>query len=309
MGWKVKLETIQEMATRGDEARNDLESLADHYANAVYIGDDKALAQVLARYLMVLDTRDYAVSPHLIMHGCWEAWITVRLLQHLRPGMVCADIGSNMGYYTCLMADVCGAHNVTAVDPLFDCRTTLGMNGFDDVTFVQAALGDHIGEAALHVPKGHASSATLNPRIIRGSHETQAVVVKVMRFGQLEQQSAPLPGLPDGRRFDFVKIDAEGAEPEIWSGMQASWLESPDMQVCLEFDQDFYVDPHKVLASFAETARVDVVDDTGALVRGIARGAHRNFDGVDALLRYMGEHNSNMLWLTHERPDQAVKER
>src|SRR5258707_9948666 len=71
---------------------------------SIYLGDHLALAQVLDRFKMYVDTRDIGIAPHLLFGGHWEIWITKLFCDLLRPGMTVVDVGANFGYYTLLAA-------------------------------------------------------------------------------------------------------------------------------------------------------------------------------------------------------------
>src|SRR5271165_2925357 len=71
---------------------------------SIYLGDHLALAQVLDRFKMYVDTRDIGIAPHLLMGGHWEMWITKLFCDLLQPGMTVVDVGANFGYYTLLAA-------------------------------------------------------------------------------------------------------------------------------------------------------------------------------------------------------------
>jgi len=45
-----------------------------------------------------------ALGRTLLKHRIWEKGTTLFLLRHVKPGHVFVDIGSNVGYYTCLIA-------------------------------------------------------------------------------------------------------------------------------------------------------------------------------------------------------------
>jgi hypothetical protein len=63
-----------------------------------------------------------------------------------------------------------------------------------------------------------------------------------------------VPGLPLdalGERADFVKIDVEGAEAEVWGGMQRLLERNPTVTVLLEFSGRRGADPAALLRDIA----------------------------------------------------------
>ncbi len=117
----------------------------------VAFGRDTALTRVLGRYQMFVDTRDNTISPHLVLEGYWEMWVTEAMLRVIRPGMTCLDIGANLGYFSLLMADLVGpTGRVLAFEPNIDmasrARRSLSVNGMSWATLHEVALGGHDGE-------------------------------------------------------------------------------------------------------------------------------------------------------------------
>ncbi len=48
-------------------------------------------------------------------------------------------------------------------------------------------------------------------------------------------------------RVDLIKIDVEGAEEDVWQGMQRTIEQNPGLVVILELNVDRYEDPRKFL--------------------------------------------------------------
>ena len=80
-------------------SRDEFEQTCIEHTDHLYIGDDTVLCKVLARHKMYVDAKDMGISPHLIMDGYWESWITKLLAQIVQPGFICIDIGANFGYF------------------------------------------------------------------------------------------------------------------------------------------------------------------------------------------------------------------
>ena len=56
---------------------------------------------------MLVDTRDLLITPFILLYGEWEPEESRYLLGLLKPGMNFVDVGSNMGYVTCLALKGC----------------------------------------------------------------------------------------------------------------------------------------------------------------------------------------------------------
>ena len=209
--------------------RAELEQRARAACQSSYLGDHTSLCRVLGKHLCYVDTRDRHLAPHLIMNGFWEPWITVAIAQRMRPGMVCVDVGANLGYFTMLLADLVGPSGaVIAFEPnprLRElCTSSISANGFRDRTCVSGfAASDRDGAG---VPLTFDLSSPMNGTIV-GTAKPDATPVKTVR---LDTACANLS------RVDFVKIDVEGAEELVWSGMQGLLDKNPHAMVVMEWN-------------------------------------------------------------------------
>ncbi len=215
--------------------RGAIEAQVSAQAKSIYLGDHTALCRILGRQLIYVDTRDYAHASHLMWEGFWEMWVTQAMARCLEPGMVVADVGANFGYYSLLMADAVGpSGTVVALEPNSQIARLLRMsssvNGFIDRLTVDArAASSATGERLrLFIPDGHPMNASLLPTDVDVSALPEAGEVAEVETVTLDD------ALPE--RVDFVKIDAEGAEREIWHGMAKTLSANEGIQIFLEFN-------------------------------------------------------------------------
>lgn len=131
----------------------------------IYLGNNTVLCNVLGRYKMYVDSSDLGISPHLIMSGFWESWLSLLFAQIIKPGDVCMDIGANFGYYSILMSELAGDRGRTISveanpNTAYHLKNTSFLNGgrFD---VVQAAISDKKGEVVLTVTEKHIGGATI----------------------------------------------------------------------------------------------------------------------------------------------------
>lgn len=217
--------------------RNENETLIRGLCETAYLGGGSALCRVLGRYKMFVDTGDVGLSPHLMLDGYWEMWLTEALVAELKPGMVAVDIGANLGYFTLLMADQVGedgaVHAFEPNPPIADrLVNSVNVNGFRErVTLHREPLGSQDGLAvSLSVPREEPKNAhlTTDPAGVDGIRLT------ARRFDSF----------PELLRADLIKIDAEGAELDIWRGMSGLFDQaSRPLTIFLEFAAVRYAQP------------------------------------------------------------------
>jgi FkbM family methyltransferase len=221
--------------------RVELEALSRRESRALYLGKETVLCRVLGKYLMYADAQETGITPHFSMDGYWESWITVRLARTLRPGWHCLDVGANHGYYTLIMADAVGqGGRVVPVEPtprLAELlRGTLDVNGFPGVPVVQKAASKTDGDRLQLVVPPHRS---MNARLSQVAGPTDAV---------FEVETVTVDALTrDWPRVDLIKIDVEGAEEDVWQGMQETIMQNPGLVVILEFNVERYEDTSSFL--------------------------------------------------------------
>jgi len=225
---------------------------------SIYIGDHLALAQVLDRFKMYVDTRDIGIAPHLMFGGHWEMWITKLFCELLRPGMTVVDVGANFGYYTLLAAAGVRVENrVHAIeaDPQnFEIlNKNVEVNGYQHIvkTYNCAALNER-REVTFHQYRNHFGSNGIfsdpaDPRIA---------------------SSVRVPGIPLDELIttsvDLMKIDAEGCEPLIFEGMQQLIQRSPNIQILMEFA------PHMIRATTDPQEFLNRIRRVGLIVKGVS---------------------------------------
>jgi FkbM family methyltransferase len=127
------------------------------------------------------------------------------LLGEIRSSDCVWDVGANVGYYAQRIAPL--ASHVVAFEPVQETFSRLSKMALPNATFVNAALADVKGMLPMSVANETSSLAVLNSNIVE---------VRVVRGDDLE---LPQPNV--------VKIDVEGFEWEVISGMQTR-LRAPE---------------------------------------------------------------------------------
>jgi len=146
----------------------------------------------------------------------------------VRPGMVVADIGANVGLYTYLLARCVGERGlVYAFEPnpaLFasleeNCRT----NAVANVRLHNVALGAKDDTLTLMRARFNSGDSRLSRR--EASPKSGGVSVPVR----------PLDALLAGQPLDFIKIDVQGWELEVFRGMRGLLAGSRPLRIYFEF--------------------------------------------------------------------------
>jgi len=215
--------------------RSQNEAIIRSLCRNAFLGNATSLCSVLGRYKMFVDSEDVGLSAHLLMDGYWEMWATEIMARIIKPGMVVADVGANLGYFTVLMGESVGeTGSVHAFEPnpamAELLRRSVNMNiGQRRTTVHEVGLSDHEGEAILCVPPGEPKNATFAARYAGGA-EISVPLRRMDSFAELDT-------------VDFIKIDVEGVEEATWRGMEGILKQERPLTVLLEFTADRYRDP------------------------------------------------------------------
>ncbi|MSP13030.1 MAG: FkbM family methyltransferase [Chloroflexi bacterium] len=162
--------------------------------------------------------------------GWYEYPTALWIRRLLQPGMVAVDVGAHIGYFTCLFSRlVSPSGKVFAFEPSPDnfllLRHNLSHRRASNTTFVQAAVADKPGRALLYVSPGHS-----NHSLVPGYTGSEAAVpVETVSLDQY------LSAVGEDR-LDLIKIDAEGAEPQILEGMKRILSANPQLAMIIEIN-------------------------------------------------------------------------
>ena len=205
-----------------------------------------------------------------------------RLLDRaIRPGHLVVDVGANVGYNTVYAATRVGRDGwVVAVEPAADnvavLRENIAANALHNVVVHQTAAGRTNEVRDLFLRGDMSAVNSLFPESVYAS-VTEVVQVKVM----------PLDDLVEGHA-DVVKIDVEGAELDVltgmtrllrYSGIQLIVEWHPRLQEAAGYSADalptFLLD-HGFRLDVASHARVTPLDASGihALADRLRRSGH-----------------------------------
>jgi FkbM family methyltransferase len=224
----------------GRSRRDEIESSCRNACQTSFLGDNSLLCRVLTKYFCYVDATDITLTPHLLLNGYWEIWVTKLLSKTIKTGWNCIDVGANCGYYTLLMADLVGSSGeVIAVEPNPKLASlvnkSIRVNGFSSYTKVcNQAVSAEAGEfIQLCVRDGFLGDATIESvTSLSSSSEDDSFQYFPTVTTTIDELAA------EWAHVDLIKIDAEGAEWLIWQGMQVTLSRNPTLMIILEFSNN-----------------------------------------------------------------------
>lgn len=227
-------------------------------SNVTFLGGSTQLSTILGDRYVYSSTEDDTIAPHLAMSGFWESWISVAIMNFLEPGMVVADVGACFGYYSLLMHKCVGpTGQVHIFEPdsvsfrLLQ-RTTL-LNGMNQANLYNLAAGSCSGTRQFFSNKRLRANSTL----FGGYSHFEGRPVKVVPLDTI---------LAHLHRLDFIKIDVEGAEEEVWEGFR-ELREKHHPTIAIEYNPDRYADAGKFYNRFCEYTTPHIINVAGQIER------------------------------------------
>jgi FkbM family methyltransferase len=145
-----------------------------------------------------------------IFLGIYEEEPTALVRAYLRPGMVVADVGANVGYYSLLALSLVGpSGRVLAFEPAARPRERLRatLEGVCNVEVLACALGSERGVSNLYVDRD-ADNDTPTMVASEGGVPVSVTVDTLDAF-------LAARGI---QRLDLLKLDVEGWEPHVLDG-------------------------------------------------------------------------------------------
>ncbi len=177
----------------------------------------------LARGLRLTHVQGYG-----LVRGSLEPSVQEALRRHVAPGMVVYDIGANIGLFALLAGRLVGeTGSVVAFEPSPEnahaLRANVDANGMTHVSVHEAAVCSRTGRARfLQVAEqswSHLADRGLHP-------DTEAIIeVDVVAVDDLIERGTLRPP-------DVVKIDVEGSELDVISGMRHALESASPIVIC-----------------------------------------------------------------------------
>lgn len=174
------------------------------------------------------------------VYGTWEPDVASAVTSKVKPGMMVADIGAHIGYYTLLLAKCVGpSGRVFSFEPSpanFDfLEKNVRVNTLQNVQLFAQALYSRSEEITINVPEDI-------------HHSGDASVRHIDRSTQLRVKAITLDSFCTLSRFrpDFLKMDVEGAEYDVLMGGQEVIAQARPRMLIELHHFDGNVDAHPV---------------------------------------------------------------
>lgn len=159
----------------------------------------------------ILASPDDLAVGRPVLSGGYEPEVVTVFRSVLRAGMNVIDIGANIGFFSMLAATLVGSGgSVLAVEPnprnARMAEASRRLNGFAQVTVLQAAAGRDIGMLSMHTSFSNGTTSAIETGMLLGAETVACLALDKV--------------VPPDRRIDLIKADVEGAEYNALLGCQ-----------------------------------------------------------------------------------------
>ena len=171
---------------------------------------------------------DHGDSLRLSIKGIHDPVQTSLIKKYVKSGNVVIDVGAHIGYYTLLFANlVKDKGHVWAFEPSGEnfklLKKNIEVNGCQNVTLINKAVSNNSGLTKLYLSKtSQADHKTYDAGDPRSFIEVSAV--------SLDDYFREFKG-----KVDFVKIDVQGSETKVISGMEKIMSKNSKIKILTEF--------------------------------------------------------------------------
>jgi FkbM family methyltransferase len=173
---------------------------------------------------------DDVIRPAVKQSGHWEPQEESLLRRIIQPGCRFLDVGANVGWFSVLAAKIAPSVSIDAVEPIPASLRSLRMNLWEHAPHAQihpVALGVTRGVVAMEEAPHNPGDA----RVMAGV-ESAGVLVASITGDELFAE----------RTFDVMKVDVQGAEIDVLTGLQATIERSAGLKCVVEFQPSAIVD-------------------------------------------------------------------
>ena len=174
---------------------------------------------------LLVDLRDTVISRYLYIEQSYEEGLR-RLMRCIDlAGLVCIDVGANLGLHTVLLARL--AAKVLAFEPerrnYSLLERNIVANGLRNVVAFKCAVGDREGSCQIRLSAENFGDHRVSALATDGNAEDVPMMTIDVAAQALEPGSV-----------GFVKIDVQGYEQHVLQGAQNTIAQNPDLILVVE---------------------------------------------------------------------------
>ena len=180
-------------------------------------------------YNLPLDYKDSLISKGLYIMKSREILETEIIKHNLKKEDVCLDAGANIGYYVFLEAKITNS-TIYAFEPdprnIKLLKKGIIKNGFKNIEVFEKAISNKLGKERLYLSNQTNVSSMVKHEDFNGK------IVEV--------ETETIDNFCKNKKIDFIRMDVEGFEYEIFQGMENLIKSKKPLKIMVEFHSNKY---------------------------------------------------------------------
>lgn len=186
-----------------------------------------------SKFKIKIDPKNGAVDGVIFRDRTWERHITKVIEDFKKDDLVFVDIGTNIGFFSLLVASLSPKNKVFSFEPLphlvKQFNESIELNNFKNIEIFNFALGDKNEKTILYSnDASNIGASTVLPTKKNINSIETPIEIKIAD-----------EVLSEKGKVDLIKIDVEGFEMEVLKGLEKT-IKKFHPQILLEYSPAFY---------------------------------------------------------------------
>lgn len=188
---------------------------------------DRFVLKDIQGSMMYLDKMDSGISKELALDRIREVESTKTIKKIIKEGDVVVDIGANIGYYLLMESKIVGKNGkIYGIEPVPSnvkiIEKNVKANNYKNIEIFQMAIGDKNGKTKINISRKSNWHSILYSDEIEATYSIDVDIITLDEF--LKKKEHP----------DFVRMDVEGYEYNIISGMRKTLKSKRPLKIFIE---------------------------------------------------------------------------
>jgi FkbM family methyltransferase len=186
---------------------------------------------IIGNFNINVDTKNF-IDACVYYTGDYEPYLKKHFKNFVKNGDYVLDVGANIGFHTLYFAELTGVNGkVFSFEPIpvnFNAlQSNIKLNQFPQITAINKALGNTNSPMEIHVDQDAQNPGAFN-LLDKGPKNTVIDCIKGDDFLDRNQIE----------KIDFIKIDVEGFEYEVFKGLSKTIKNSKPI-IIFEYDYNY----------------------------------------------------------------------
>jgi len=193
-------------------------------------------------YKMKIIPQDQGISQELLMFKTHEPLVTKIIKQQVKKGMICFEIGCNLGYYAILESKLVGKNGqIIAFEPspinYEHFKYNVSLNNISNIQSYNYAIGDL--DTTIDFLVSERSNCSRIAVVNSPHSEGKLISVPLMKLDTFTEKHCP-------ESIDLMRMDIEGYEYNAYNGMS---------KTIKQFKPDLLIETHLTLMGVKKTTQ------------------------------------------------------